>query len=201
MSHGTGHNHLIEHDWDSIAYVDEWIATDLKRESRRAVVRRMLSLVPLPREAELSTLDVGAGDGLVTEEVLREFPNARVVLLDRSEPMLERAREHLDAARGRVAYVRGDLATDEWTGRVGGPFDLVVSAIAIHNLRRHDLIAACYRAIFSITTRGGMFLDCDLVTISGGLDAHLEWLREAGFSEVECVLFEEPRAVLVAHRP
>ncbi len=193
-------HHLEEHDWHSEHYVDEWLAGDLKRESRRAVVRTMLAHAGVSNDAKIEVLDIGAGDGLVAEEVLRALPNARATLLDYSEPMLARARERLNDFPRRVRFVTGDLAGDEWTARIGGPFDLAVSAIAIHNLRRPELIAACYRAIFSVLKPGGTFLDLDLPTISGGLDAHLGWLREAGFESVECVYFEEPRAIFAARR-
>src|SRR5713226_10173058 len=92
----------------------------------------------------------------------------------------------------------GDLSNVQWTAKVGGPFDLAVSAIAIHNLRDHGLIAACYRVVHSVLKPGAMFLDSDLVSFSGGLDAHLEWMRQAGFSRVECMLYREPLAQLAA---
>jgi ubiquinone/menaquinone biosynthesis C-methylase UbiE len=170
------------------------------REQRRAVLQRMLSFAPFARDAELSALDAGAGYGLVTEEMLKAFPNARVTLLDYSEPMFEHARKRLAPYAERLRYVISDLSASDWTAHAGGPFDLALSAIAIHNLRSHELIAACYRAIVRVLRPGGVFLDCDLVTISGGLGAHLEWLRAAGFTGVKCVFYEEPRAILVARR-
>ncbi len=200
MADDPGRHPREEHDWHSERYVEEWLAADLKRESRRAVVRRMLAYAGIAVGAKIEVLDVGAGDGLVAEVVLGAFPNARATLLDFSEPMLTRARERLEDFSGRVRFVAGDLATDEWTARVGGPFDLAVSAIAIHNLRRYELIAACHRAIFSVLKPSGTFLDLDLPTISGGIEAHLKWLREAGFERVECVYFEEPRAIFLARR-
>jgi len=200
MADGPGRCHLEEHDWHSERYVEQWLAGDLKRESRRMAVRVMLAHAGIPNDAEIEVLDVGAGDGLVAEEVLGAFLNAHATLLDFSQPMLARARERLGHFAGRVRFAVGDLATDEWVARVDGPFALAVSAIAIHNLRRGELIASCYRAIYSVLKPGGTFLDLDLPTTSGGLDAHLRWLREAGFEGVECVYFEEPRAIFVARR-
>jgi len=43
-----------------------------------------------------------------------------------------------------------------------------------------------------------MFLDSDLVSFSGGLDAHLEWMSQAGFKRVECMLYREPLAQIAA---
>ena len=189
---------VSEHDWHSSSYVDWWIRRDGDRDAvRRQRLRDMLSHAKLARDAEVSVLDIGGGYGVVTEEVLTAFPGARVVLQDYSEPMLAEARQRLAAYAGRVAFVRADLLDPAWTGQVGGPFDLAVSAIAIHNLRDIDAIAASYRGIARVLKPGGVFLDYDLFFDSiGGLARHLDLLREAGFARVECLWQELPNATL-----
>ena len=125
----------MHHDWHSQSYVEEWIERDLQRdEERRARLRNMLAVATFPADAAISVLDVGGGYGVVTEEVLRAFPQARVTLQDYSQPMIEEARRRLASHAARVGYVQCDLRDPSWTERVGGPFDLAVSAIAIHNL-------------------------------------------------------------------
>jgi hypothetical protein len=85
--HSHEHSHA-PHDWHSKAYVDDWIKHDATRdEERRPRIRQMVALAALPQSAGISVLDVGAGYGFVTEEVLRAFPAARVTLQDFSEPM------------------------------------------------------------------------------------------------------------------
>ncbi|HEX6441041.1 MAG TPA: class I SAM-dependent methyltransferase [Stellaceae bacterium] len=189
---------VSEHDWHSPSYVDWWIRRDGDRDAvRRQRLRDMLSHAKLARDAEVSVLDIGGGYGVVTEEVLTAFPGARVVLQDYSEPMLAEARQRLAAYAGRVAFVQADLLDPAWTGQVGGPFDLAVSAIAIHNLRDIDAIAASYRGIARVLKPGGVFLDYDLFFDSiGGLARHLDLLREAGFARVECLWQELPNATL-----
>src|SRR5271165_1156139 len=134
------------HDWHSRSYVEEWITRDLSREEeRRLRLRQMLAAAPFAPEADIAVLDVGGGYGVVTEEVLRDFPRAIVTLQDYSAPMLDQARQRLAADAARVKYALADLRDPAWTTAVGGPFDLAVSAIAIHNLRDLDEIAASYR--------------------------------------------------------
>jgi trans-aconitate methyltransferase len=179
--------------------VDDWIGRDFQRDrERRPLLQQMLARPSLTRDAEIRVLDVGAGYGVVTEEVLRRFPQARVTLVDFSEPMFAHARRRLAAHSAQLTFVLSDLRNPEWATRVDGTFDLAVSAIAIHNLRDHGLMAACYRAIRSVLKPDAMFLDSDLVSFSDGLDEHLDWLREAGFKAVECLLYREPLALIVA---
>lgn len=189
------------HDWHSPGYVAEWIARDLTRdEERRLRLRQMLAAAPFPADAEIAVLDVGGGYGVVSEEVLRAFPRARVTLQDYSPPMLDQARERLAAFSGRVEYALGDLRDPAWTAAVGGPFDLAVSAIAIHNLRDRGEIAACYGAVAGVLKPGGMFLDYDLFGLIGGVEAQTETIRAAGFAAVDCLWQEGRLAVLAARR-
>jgi ubiquinone/menaquinone biosynthesis C-methylase UbiE len=191
--------HIGDHDWHSPEYVNDWIGRDVQRDDeRRPLLQQMLERPGLASDAEIRVLDVGAGYGVVSEEVLRRFPRARITLLDFSEPMFEQARRRLARHSVQLTFVMGDLSNAQWTTTVGGPFDLAVSAIAIHNLRDHGLIAACYRAGRSVLKPGAMFLDSDLVSFSGGLDAHLEWISQGGFKRVECMLYREPLAQIAA---
>jgi ubiquinone/menaquinone biosynthesis C-methylase UbiE len=190
----------VEHDWHSRSYVDEWIAHDAARnDERRPRLREMLAAAPVARDAPVAVIDVGGGYGVVTEEVLRLFPQARVTLQDYSQPMLDAARFRLAPYRERVRYATGDLRDPSWIEAVGGPFDLAVSAIAIHNLRDPALIARCYAGIVRVLKPGAVFLDYDLFDLIGGVAAQSETLKAAGFARVECLWQESPRAILAAH--
>jgi ubiquinone/menaquinone biosynthesis C-methylase UbiE len=188
------------HDWHSGAYVDDWIKHDIARnDERRPRLKRMMALAPFPRDATISVLDVGAGYGVVTEEVLGAFPNARVTLQDYSDVMLAHARVRLAPAAAQLRFVLCDLTEPSWTDRVGGPFDLVVSAIAIHNLRDLAVIGECYRGIFRVLTPGGRFLDYDRFVRPGGIAAHEQLLHAAGFGQVERAWEQSPLAILAAY--
>ena len=190
------------HDWHSPSYVDEWIARDVTRdEERRNRLRRMLASLPHPGDGEIAVLDVGGGYGVVTEEVLRVFPGAVVTLQDYSQPMLDQASQRLAAHGARVKYAVGDLRDPKWTDGLGGPFDLAVSAIAIHNLRDLDQIAECYRALANVLKPEGVFLDYDLFGLIGGVDAQMRTIREAGFAAVDCLWQEGRLAIIRAREP
>jgi ubiquinone/menaquinone biosynthesis C-methylase UbiE len=190
---------MFPHDWHSTDYVAEWITRDAARDpERRPLLQQMLSFAPLPRNAELDVLDVGAGYGAVSEEVLQAFPAARVTLQDYSRPMLDHARQRLADRSDQLRYVVCDLVDPSWPRQVGGPFDLAVSAIALHNLPDPEKIYACYHAIHDLLKPGGCFSNCDRFV--EGVEPHLEALREAGFDCVECPWRESPRAILIATR-
>lgn len=195
---------VTEHDWHSPSYVDWWIARDQDRDAvRRQRLKEMMAHANVTLDAEISVLDVGGGYGVVTEEILSTFPRARVTLQDYSEPMLAEAHQRLAPYPDRTEFVLADLRDPAWIDRVGGPFDLAVSAIAIHNLRDIDAIAACYRGVARVLKPGGVFLDYDLFFESiGGLARHTQLLQEAGFTGVDCLWQDAPLASLIArHEP
>jgi 2-polyprenyl-3-methyl-5-hydroxy-6-metoxy-1,4-benzoquinol methylase len=188
------------HDWHSTDYVSGWITHDVARDpERRPLLRQMLSYAPFPHDAELNVLDVGAGYGVVTEEVLAAFPEAQVTLQDYSRPMLDQARQRLAKRSHRLRYAVCNLLDPLWPQQVGGPFDLAVSAIVLHNLPSTDDIFACYRAIRDLLGPEGWFLNYD--RLLDGVDRHLSELRDAGFAQVECRWQQPPHAIVVAGRP
>src|SRR3954447_11621937 len=72
-------------------------------------------------------LDLGAGTGMLAARVAAAYPDAELVLTDGAPAMLEQAR----AALGdRAQLHRADLADPP----PDGPFDAVLSALAIHHL-------------------------------------------------------------------
>jgi ubiquinone/menaquinone biosynthesis C-methylase UbiE len=187
------------HDWHSAQYVDDWINNDVTRDAeRRPVLRRLAELLPFERDAAVRVLDVGGGYGMLTREVLEELPNSRVVLQDFSEPMVDQARARLGPLVDRVEFVQADLREPAWVGAVGGPFDAVVSSIAIHNVRDPGRIRAIYAEIKPLLSDGGCFANLDLV-FPGMLDVdvQLRWLEEAGFRDAACVLEHDHQALLV----
>jgi ubiquinone/menaquinone biosynthesis C-methylase UbiE len=191
---------VMHHDWHSQSYVEEWMERDRQRdEERRARLKKMLAVATFAPDAAISVLDVGGGYGIVTEEVLRAFPQARVTLQDYSQPMLDEARQRLAPLAAQVGFVRCDLRDPSWTDRVSGPFDLAVSAIAIHNLGELGAMADCYGGIARVLRPGAIFLDYDLFERFGGIPLHTRVLGEAGFAQVDLIWQQSPVAILAAY--
>jgi tRNA (cmo5U34)-methyltransferase len=216
----------FEHHWHSPSYVADWINDDVTRdEERRPLLRRVAALIPPAAGGSLRVLDVGGGYGALSAEVLHQRPEARVVLQDYSEAMLAQARKRLARLGGRVSYALVDMTEPGWTSNLGGPFDAVVSALAIHNLDDVEAIQRVYRDIFNLLRPGGCLFNSDLLFPAGpgladlyrrdptrdprwdvyvhpaGLEAQLGWLRDAGFSEVDCVWKDLGQGLLWGLRP
>jgi tRNA (cmo5U34)-methyltransferase len=129
------------------------------------LVRRLLERHPRPIE---TFLDLGAGDGAMSELVLSVAPSAQALLVDFSPPMLREAERRL-AHRGGWRLAEGDLSQPGWREGLGeGAYDAAVSGFAIHHLpgqRKRELFAE----VFSLLAPGAIFLNMDYTLVEGVL--------------------------------
>ena len=120
---------------------------------------------------------MGAGYGLLSSALLGAFPNAKVTLQDVSEAMFTHARERLRDFAGRTSFATSDFSQRDWTEALVGPFNVAVSAIAIHNMYGDDRISAVYKDIHALLAPNGALINLDYAGQSGGVDAHVAWLK------------------------
>jgi tRNA (cmo5U34)-methyltransferase len=154
-------------------------------------------------------LDLGVGTGESARRVLDLHPAARVTGVDSSADMLEQARAELPAERTDalvVAHLEDELP--------GGPFDLVVSVLAVHHLDAAEK-ADLFRRIETVLSPGGRFVLGDVVVpkraedavteltpgfdLPDRVDDQLAWLEAAGFAG-RVDWSERDLAVIVAER-
>ena len=155
-------------------------------------------------------LDLGTGTGETARRVLAKHPGARVVLVDASVGMLAAARLALPEDRIEEIIVQHleDPIPD-------GPFDLVVSALAVHHLESaHKQLL--FRRIAAALMPGGRFVLADVIVPDDPgwavspldspydrpdrLDDQLRWMGEAGF-ETGVVWASGDLAVVASDRP
>lgn len=154
-----------------------------------------------------TVLDLGAGTGVTAARVLAGQPGARYVGIDESADMLAAARRVLPAdADLRVGRLEGPLPA--------GPFDLVVSALAVHHLDA-GAKADLFRRVAAVVPAGGHLVVGDVVVPDDPADAltplepgfdlpstvadQLTWLDAAGF-DATTTWRERDLAVLVGVR-
>jgi tRNA (cmo5U34)-methyltransferase len=177
-------------------------------------------------------LDLGAGTGLLSAHIAERHPDVQLVLLDGAAAMLEQAQRQLGPREITV------LVQDLRDPLPEGPFDAIVSALAIHHLddaAKRDLDAR----VLAVLRPGGVFVNAEQVrgatawleerqregwlaacrregaseaelaqTLARmvadrhtGTETQLDWLREAGFHDVDCFYRRWHFAVIAGWRP
>ena len=214
------------HSWKEEDRVAEYVERmDRQEAERSAVFELMTNLVPAEKDAPIHILDIGSGYGPVATVCLDAFPNATAIGLDISDAMIEAGRPRMARFGDRFRYVVGDFADGviPQAAVEAGPYDLIVSARAIHHLPA-ELMASLYAHIHETLRPGGAFFNFDTASpesdfLQGAMrkvrraenqprtenrtpeqmahDAmhhhrnatlakHIEWLKAAGFTHVDC---------------
>jgi tRNA (cmo5U34)-methyltransferase len=182
--------------------VDRYLARIGSVEPRLAGEEVLGTLLP---ESPRSALDLGCGDGRLAALVVDLRPSIdRVVAVDSSTPMLERA--HGRFAGDRRVTVREWNLVDALTPL--GTFDVIVAGFSIHHVddqRKMALFGEVARQLNS----GGLFANLEVVASAtpelhrqflgligrtdddpedrlAEVDVQLRWMREAGLSQVDC---------------
>jgi len=111
-------------------------------------------------------VDLGAGDGILSQLILDRFHNASACLVDFSEPMIEAARCRLQKDADRVQLIQADLHTPSWLQQLppdsSGKMDAVVSGYCIHHLpnpRKYEL----YQEVHQLLAKNGLFINIEHV--------------------------------------
>ena len=193
---------MTQWHWDPETYLQNMLAEvpsypDLQDETAKATADASARTI----------LELGIGTGETAKRVLAAHPDARLTAIDSSPEMVERARAVVPQADLRVARLEDPLPD--------GPFDVIVSALAVHHLDgpgKEDL----FRRVAAALEPGGVFVladvvvpedEADVITPIDGVydrpdrvDDQLRWLRDAGL-DAETVWSYKDLAVLRARRP
>lgn len=156
-----------EHEWSSKEYSEKWTAKDKARAAEReAQFQAATKWLSVFLSGKTRVMDLGSGPGTLGQKLLDSFSEMEVICVDASGPMLDMAREQLASFGQRVSYLQADLSQEGWTAVLPKNLDAVVSARAIHNLRKLKPIGQVYRGVHELLRPGGIFLNIERVNFS-----------------------------------
>lgn len=174
---------MAQFHWDPESYLD------LMRREVPDYERLQDATVAATGMGAARVLELGTGTGETAQRMLARHPRAVLIGLDSSDEMLERARAVLagDRVELHAARLEDPLPL--------GPFDVVVSALAIHHLVG-SAKAALFERVAGVLTTGGRLVSGDVIVPSDpsdviapidddydtpdGIDDQLTWLADAG---------------------
>ena len=176
----------------------------------------LMSMIPFERGRAISVLDIGAGTGLLARAVLDGYENAHVLAIDASQDMLDQCAHNLARFGDRLAPRQGlfpdvdigggydlvvsGLALHHLTDadkRSG--FQTIFEALAPGGVfLAHDYVkaetpavGAQYEALFWREAGAGgddlsWFREHRKADIPATVSDQLDWMRAAGFGDVDC---------------
>src|SRR3989442_10909579 len=140
---------VSEWEWDPDTYLAEMAGEIPGYEELQEAVTAATAGIRGTR-----VLELGTGTGETALRVRAIHPETSWIGIDASEAMLARARERLPDADLRLARIEDPLPA--------GPFDLVVSALAVHHLDANGK-RELFARVAEVLRDGGAFVLGDLV--------------------------------------
>ncbi|MFF9018759.1 class I SAM-dependent methyltransferase [Streptomyces eurythermus] len=189
--HGQGHGHGTDIDWNELADL-----LQAQAELFAPLYREAIAWLGQNVTGPGLVVDAGSGPGVVSCLFAEAFPTARVVAVDGTAPLLERARDR--AARlgvgDRFDTVAGELP--EALGRLDRPADLLWASRSLHHLGDQRAALAEFAGHLApggtlALLEGGLpsrFLPRDLGIGRPGLQARLDALEEEWFARMRAEL-------------
>jgi SAM-dependent methyltransferase len=189
--------------WTSTEHARDYLERADSISHRNEGESALLEFIP---QTTRRILDLGSGDGRLLSLVRREHPDTEAVAIDFSPTMLEAAGKRF-AGESSVSVIAHNL--DEPLPALG-KFDAVISSFAIHHLV-HERKRALYVEIYDLLNPDGVL--CNLEHVASptprlhreflerigftvetedpsnkllDVETQLGWLREIGFTDVDC---------------
>ena len=146
--------------------------------------------------AKAKVLDLGCGDGLFIQELLKAFTPAGVTLVDGSTEMIEAAQNRL-GENGNIRFIKASFQDLVAREPLTEKFDLIYSSLAIHHLPFEEK-KKLYKYIHNLLSPNGFFVNYDVVVPPSEkiekwyLALWRQWIREHPDKEMSEKLLEIP---------
>ena len=148
--------------WKNPSIVDNFLTKT--REARPFQTEQhdiLLRLILKSQSTVNNFIDLGCGDGILANTILKQYSDANGLLLDYSPSMIDAAKKRMSAFQNQK-IIQSDLSNSNWQDNVINKPEVVVSGYAIHHLkngRKYEL----FEEIFKILKPGGIFINMEHV--------------------------------------
>jgi tRNA (cmo5U34)-methyltransferase len=130
--------------------------------ARDEIRESFLDLIPAALDEPFLAVELGVGDGWLSEAILGRFPLARVLGLDGSPTMLRETEAKLQPFTGRFELRQFRLEDRSWRAECGADVRCFVSSLVIHHLDGAGK-QVLYRDLYEQLDGGGALLIADIV--------------------------------------
>lgn len=113
----------------------------------------------LPKgDGDYRVLDLGCGNGVLSELVFRKLPRAFVIGFDLTENMLDAFKKKLSSYADRFELRQGDYGIDAF----GKDYDIIIAGLTLHHLTWEER-EKFYKTVYAALNPGGLFLARDII--------------------------------------
>lgn len=126
---------------------DNWDAKDYAKNSTAQESWANELVNKLALEGNEYLLDIGCGDGKITNSIAQKLANGRVVGIDRSESMIELAKDQFELPN--LSFYKMDAAKIS----IQEKFDVAFSNAVLHWVKDHDSFLKCLKKCLKMNAK------------------------------------------------
>ncbi len=191
-----------QHEFHDAEFVRGWASRFVPTEPRLQLFDMILDQVNALGKEAPHVVELGTGPGYMARHILERHAAMTYEALDFSEVFFDVARETIGDLVPRVTFTNADLMDQAWPQKLSRQPDAIISTWALHDLGGRDPVADVYARCYETLPVGGVLVNGDFIKPDGTswdyepgrfeIDIHLDFLRNAGFSDPKSIAHLEP---------
>ncbi|MEM7747920.1 MAG: class I SAM-dependent methyltransferase [Pseudomonadota bacterium] len=191
-----------QHEFHDAEFVRGWASRFVPTEPRLQLFDMILDQVNALGKEAPHVVELGTGPGYMARHILERNATLSYEALDFSEVFFDVARETIGDLVQRVTFTNADLMDQAWPKKLSRQPDAIISTWALHDLGGRAPVADVYARCYETLPVGGVLVNGDFIKPDGTsweyepgrfeIDIHLDFLRQAGFSDPKSTAHLEP---------
>lgn len=118
----------------------------------------MIDLIQCDVNKPIKVLDLGCGNGILSQLVFKKFPNAKIVGFDITKEMLDTYVNKLEKHKDKFEVIQGDFKTNDF----GKNYDVVLTGLTLQHLNPNER-KEIFQKIFNSLNKNGIYITRDII--------------------------------------
>ncbi len=115
-------------------------------------------LLPSDKSKNYRVLDLGCGNGVLSEIVLKKLPNSHIVGFDITNEMLGAYEQKISKYTKNYELIQGDYKIDS----IGKSYDIILTGMTLHHLNWDDR-KLFYQKLFNSANQNAIYVSNDII--------------------------------------
>lgn len=115
-------------------------------------------LLPGDKNQNYKVLDLGCGNGVLSEIVLQKLPNSYITGFDITDEMLKAYEQKISQYTKNYKLIQGDYKIDS----IGDSYDVILTGMTLHHLNWEDR-KLFYQKLFKSSNKNAIYISNDII--------------------------------------